>query len=117
MGTCDEDIKSCEYPLTLEVISTPGFSRCRKRERSVRFWQSAANPCSAVLRAYPAAFVRMAYGWITANASTSDEGRPVTVSQPDSPYAHTFRAIAARVWEQVSGKTPACWAGPRSMVA
>jgi len=58
----------------------------------------------------------MAYGWITANASTSDEGRPVTVSQPDSPYAHTFRAIAARVWEQVSGKTPARRAGPRIVV-
>jgi ATP-binding protein involved in chromosome partitioning len=39
------------------------------------------------------------------------------VSQPDSPYAHTFRAIAVRVWEKVSGKTPARRAGPRIVVA
>ena len=38
---------------------------------------------------------------------TSDDGRPITVSQPDSPYAQTFRAIAARVWEKVSGETRA----------
>ncbi len=47
---------------------------------------------------------------------TSDEGRPITVSQPDSPYARTFRAIAARVWEKVSGETPARRAGPRIVV-
>jgi ATP-binding protein involved in chromosome partitioning len=34
---------------------------------------------------------------------TSDEGRPITVSQPGSPYAQTFRDIAARIWEKVSG--------------
>ena len=49
--------------------------------------------------------------------STSDEGRPITVSPPDSPYARPFRAIATRVWEKVSGKTSARWAGPRSVVA
>ena len=47
---------------------------------------------------------------------TSDEGRPITVSQPDSPYAHTFRGIAARVWAKVSGETPARRAGPRIVV-
>ncbi len=47
---------------------------------------------------------------------TSDEGRPITVSQPDSPYAQTFRKIAARVWEKVSGETPARRAGPRIVV-
>ncbi len=47
---------------------------------------------------------------------TSDEGRPITVSQPDSPYAHTFRDIAARVWEKVSGETPARRAGPRIVI-
>jgi ATP-binding protein involved in chromosome partitioning len=47
---------------------------------------------------------------------TSDEGRPITVSQPDSPYAQTFREIAARVWEKVSGETPARRAGPRIVV-
>jgi hypothetical protein len=53
----------------------------------------------------------------TANSYTSDEGRSITVSQPDSPDAHPFRAIAARVWEKVSGKTPARRAGPRIVVA
>ncbi len=47
---------------------------------------------------------------------TSDEGRPITVSQPDSPYAHTFRDIAARVWAKVSGEAPARRAGPRIVV-
>jgi ATP-binding protein involved in chromosome partitioning len=47
---------------------------------------------------------------------TSDDGRPITVSQPDSPYAHTFRAIAARVWAKVSGDTPARRAAPRIVV-
>jgi ATP-binding protein involved in chromosome partitioning len=47
---------------------------------------------------------------------TSDEGRPITVSQPDSPYARTFRDIAARVWEKVSGETPARRAAPRIVV-
>ena len=47
---------------------------------------------------------------------TSDDGRPITVSQPDSPYAKTFRAIAARVWEKVSGETPARRTAPRIVV-
>ncbi len=47
---------------------------------------------------------------------TSDEGRPITVSQPDSPYAQTFRDIAARVWEKVSGEAPARRAPPRIIV-
>jgi ATP-binding protein involved in chromosome partitioning len=49
---------------------------------------------------------------------TSDDGRPITVSQPDSPYAQTFRAIAARIWEKVSGETesPARRAAPRIVV-
>ena len=34
---------------------------------------------------------------------TSDGGRPITVSDPDSPHAATFRAIAERVWAKVSG--------------
>src|SRR5215212_6244083 len=38
---------------------------------------------------------------------TSDEGRPIVVSQPDSPYSRTFRDIAARVWQKVSGEAPA----------
>jgi ATP-binding protein involved in chromosome partitioning len=47
---------------------------------------------------------------------TSDEGRPITVSAPDSPYARTFRDIAARVWQQVSGETPARRAAPRIVI-
>src|SRR4051812_22963987 len=47
---------------------------------------------------------------------TSDEGNPITGSQPDSPYAHTFRDIAARVWEKVSGEAPARRAPPRIVV-
>jgi ATP-binding protein involved in chromosome partitioning len=33
---------------------------------------------------------------------TSDEGRPVTVSEPGSPHAQLFREIAAKVWAKVS---------------
>ena len=47
---------------------------------------------------------------------TSDEGRPITASEPDSAYARTFRAIAARVWEKVSGEAPARRAAPRIVV-
>jgi len=47
---------------------------------------------------------------------TSDEGRPITVSQPDSPYAQTFRDIAAKVWEKVSGESTARRAPPRIVV-
>jgi ATP-binding protein involved in chromosome partitioning len=47
---------------------------------------------------------------------TSDDGRPITVSQPDSPYAQTFRDIAARVWDKVSGEAPARRAPPRIVV-
>jgi ATP-binding protein involved in chromosome partitioning len=34
---------------------------------------------------------------------TSDGGRPIVVSAPDSPHAEVFRHMAARVWEKVSG--------------
>ena len=34
---------------------------------------------------------------------TSDGGRPITVSDPSSPHAAIFRAIAERVWAKVSG--------------
>jgi ATP-binding protein involved in chromosome partitioning len=35
---------------------------------------------------------------------TSDEGRPVTVSDPNSAHARLFRDIAAKVWAKVSGE-------------
>ena len=44
---------------------------------------------------------------------TSDEGRPITVSDPTSPYAQTFRDIAAKVWAKVSGDAPARRAAPK----
>ena len=36
---------------------------------------------------------------------TSDGGTPITVYDPDNPYALTFRQMAARVWEKVSGES------------
>jgi len=33
---------------------------------------------------------------------TSDGGRPIVVSQPDSPHAKAYVAIATRIWEKVS---------------
>jgi ATP-binding protein involved in chromosome partitioning len=47
---------------------------------------------------------------------TSDDGRPITASEPDSAYARTFREIAARVWDKVSGDTPARRTAPRIVV-
>jgi ATP-binding protein involved in chromosome partitioning len=38
---------------------------------------------------------------------TSDGGRPVTVSKPDTPNAQIFLAIAKRVWEKVSAQSGA----------
>jgi ATP-binding protein involved in chromosome partitioning len=35
---------------------------------------------------------------------TSDEGRPITATQPGSPYAEIFRRMAARVWDKVTGE-------------
>jgi ATP-binding protein involved in chromosome partitioning len=34
---------------------------------------------------------------------TSDEGRPVVVSHPESEHAKVYRAMARRVWEKVGG--------------
>ncbi|MFQ6018434.1 MAG: Mrp/NBP35 family ATP-binding protein, partial [Kiloniellaceae bacterium] len=34
---------------------------------------------------------------------TSDGGRPIVVSKPDSPHAQAFVAIASRVWDKVAG--------------
>src|SRR5262249_5460028 len=33
---------------------------------------------------------------------TSDGGRPIVASEPASPHARTYQAIAARVWEKVA---------------
>jgi len=34
--------------------------------------------------------------------ATSDEGRPIVVSHPDSPHSATYRAIAEKIWSAVS---------------
>jgi ATP-binding protein involved in chromosome partitioning len=36
---------------------------------------------------------------------TSDGGTPITVAEPDNPYALVFRQMAARIWEKVAGET------------
>ncbi len=35
--------------------------------------------------------------------TTSDGGRPIVVSDPESPHAAVYREIAARVWQKLSG--------------
>jgi ATP-binding protein involved in chromosome partitioning len=34
---------------------------------------------------------------------TSDDGRPIVMSQPDGPHAQVYRRIATRVWKKVAG--------------
>ncbi|MET4632419.1 Mrp/NBP35 family ATP-binding protein [Kaistia defluvii] len=34
---------------------------------------------------------------------TSDSGKPITASQPDSPHARVYKEIAAKIWAAVSG--------------
>jgi ATP-binding protein involved in chromosome partitioning len=47
---------------------------------------------------------------------TSDDGRPITVSDPGSPHARLFREIAAGVWSKVSGAGSMRRAAPRIVV-
>jgi ATP-binding protein involved in chromosome partitioning len=47
---------------------------------------------------------------------TSDEGRPITISDPGSAHAQLFREIAARVWSKVSGEDSMRRAPPRIVV-
>ncbi len=37
---------------------------------------------------------------------TSDEGRPIVVSQPDTEHAKVFRAMAEQLWAKLSGSAP-----------
>jgi ATP-binding protein involved in chromosome partitioning len=46
---------------------------------------------------------------------TSDGGRPIVVSDPDSPHAKAYRAIADRIWEKLSDQGGAR-AAPRIVV-
>jgi ATP-binding protein involved in chromosome partitioning len=47
---------------------------------------------------------------------TSDEGRPITVSDPDNPHSLVFRAIAARIWEKIAGTDAVGRAPPRIVI-
>jgi len=47
---------------------------------------------------------------------TSDDGHPITVSDPGSPHSQLFREIAARVWGKVSGAEAVRRAPPRIVV-
>ncbi len=47
---------------------------------------------------------------------TSDEGRPITVSDPESPNAQVFRRMAARIWEKVAGPDAERRAPPRIVI-
>src|SRR5581483_9493023 len=45
--------------------------------------------------------------------ATSDEGRPIVASSPDSPHAQVYRDIAARAWDQLQGSPGARLEPPR----
>ena len=48
---------------------------------------------------------------------TSDGGRPIVVSKPDSPHAKTYVAAAQRIWEKVSAALDAgADQGPRILM-
>lgn len=44
---------------------------------------------------------------------TSDSGKPITATQPDSKHAEAFRAIARKVWAKVSGENADARTPPR----
>jgi ATP-binding protein involved in chromosome partitioning len=47
---------------------------------------------------------------------TSDDGRPITVSDPDNPHSLVFRAIATRIWEKIAGADAVGRAPPRIVI-
>jgi ATP-binding protein involved in chromosome partitioning len=47
---------------------------------------------------------------------TSDGGTPITVADPDNPYALVFRQMAARIWEKVAGTGAERRAPPRIVI-
>jgi ATP-binding protein involved in chromosome partitioning len=48
--------------------------------------------------------------------TASDAGTPIAAAAPDSDAAKAFAAVAARVWEKVSGAGVARSSGPRIVV-
>jgi ATP-binding protein involved in chromosome partitioning len=47
---------------------------------------------------------------------TSDGGRPIVVSQPDSPHAKTYMAMAEHIWQKLTGETTAAARRPPRIV-
>ncbi len=47
---------------------------------------------------------------------TSDSGKPITATQPDSKHAEAFREIARKVWAKVSGEGAGARTPPRIVV-
>jgi ATP-binding protein involved in chromosome partitioning len=47
---------------------------------------------------------------------TSDDGHPITVSDPGNPHSAVFRAIAARIWEKIAGTDAVGRAPPRIII-
>ncbi len=47
---------------------------------------------------------------------TSDDGRPITVSDPDNPHSLVFCAIARRIWEKISGVAAVGRPAPRIVI-
>jgi len=48
--------------------------------------------------------------------TTSDSGHPIVVARPDSPHAQTYKAIAGRVWKQLSANQRGPRPAPRIVV-
>jgi len=48
---------------------------------------------------------------------TSDGGRPIVVSDPDSPHAKAYQAIADQVWAKLNGRDAGPRAAPRIVVS
>lgn len=48
--------------------------------------------------------------------TASDEGTPISASAPDSDAAKAYGALAARIWEKVSGAAISRGAGPRIVI-
>src|SRR5436190_6804639 len=47
---------------------------------------------------------------------TSDGGTPITIAEPDNPYALVFRQMATRIWEKVAGESADRRPPPRIVV-
>ncbi len=48
--------------------------------------------------------------------TASDAGTPISAAAPDSDGARAFAALAARVWDKVSGAATSRGSGPRIII-